>query len=144
MESDLLTRIASWSLPLFATVALTASIYWVLSKTLSNQPNNRVYRQLSFVALVVVANIVLVLALPFENETQQQLLSLFGLVITAVIALSSTTFVSNAMAGITLPGRTLFENIQEVPPGHYVRFSSRGISATSCRFAFGSTTRVMP
>jgi small conductance mechanosensitive channel len=34
-----------------------------------------------------------------------ELLGLFGLVLTAVVALSSTTFVSNAMAGLMLRGQ---------------------------------------
>jgi small-conductance mechanosensitive channel len=56
-----------------------------------------------FVLLVVsVAVITLVITLPISDETQGQVLSLLGVVLTAVIALSSTTFVANAMAGLML------------------------------------------
>ena len=131
MEPDLLTRITSWSVPLIATLALTATVYWLLGKAMSHQPNNRVYRQLGFVALSVAAMIVLVLALPLENETQQQLLSLFGLVITAVIALSSTTFVSNAMAGVTLKAMRSFRTGDFIRVGdHFGRVTAKALLHT--------------
>jgi len=108
MPEDLLTGILSWSIPLLATLVFSAAAYWGLDKAMSREPNNRVYRQLGYVTLVVFTIIVLILALPFAAETQQQLLSLFGLVLTAVIGLSSTTFVSNAMAGLTLKAMRSF------------------------------------
>jgi small conductance mechanosensitive channel len=50
-------------------------------------------------ALAIVAT---VLVLPVADGTRNRLLSLLGLVLTAMIALSSTSFVSNAMAGLML------------------------------------------
>ncbi|NKB99246.1 MAG: mechanosensitive ion channel [Pseudomonadales bacterium] len=94
--------IVAWGLPVLITVGGTFAVYWLLGKTFSQQPNNRLYKQFSQIVILLVAVVVLLLALPFEVETRGQLLSLFGLVITAIIALSSTTFVSNAMAGLTL------------------------------------------
>ncbi|MBA6413502.1 mechanosensitive ion channel [Parahaliea sp. F7430] len=64
------------------------------------------------VSLAVLAGVV---ALPLNSETQGQILSLLGLVLTAVIALSSTTFVANAMAGIMLHATQPFR------PGDYVQ-----------------------
>ena len=131
MESDLLIRITQWSIPLVATLAVTALVYWLLAKTVSQQPSNRVFRQLAFVAVAVGAMIVLVLALPFDNDTQQQLLSLFGLVITAVIALSSTTFVSNAMAGITLKAMRSFRTGDFIRVGdHFGRVTVKALLHT--------------
>lgn len=101
MEIDL-SQFMSWGLPLLLTLLGAALLQWILSRTFANQPNNRLYRQLGQLAVVIVTMIVLVLVLPINPETKGDLLSLFGLVLTAVIALSSTTFVSNAMAGVTL------------------------------------------
>jgi hypothetical protein len=42
------------------------------------------------------------LALPVAESTRGQLLSLFGIVLTGIIAFASTTFVANAMAGLML------------------------------------------
>ncbi|MGB8329288.1 MAG: hypothetical protein WCE62_04110 [Polyangiales bacterium] len=43
------------------------------------------------------------LQLPIGDAPRGQLLSLLGLLVTAAIALSSTTLLGNAMAGIMLP-----------------------------------------
>ncbi|MFV0276683.1 MAG: mechanosensitive ion channel domain-containing protein [Parahaliea sp.] len=66
-------------------------------------------------ALVSTGIVVLVVVLPLSDDTQGQILGLLGLVLTAVIALSSTTFVANAMAGIMLHITRPFR------PGDYVR-----------------------
>ena len=60
---------------------------------------------------VVVA---LIVALPLEADVRGQILSLIGVVLTAIIALSSTTFVSNAMAGIMLQATRPFK------PGDFI------------------------
>ena len=54
------------------------------------------------IVATVVAIIVVLLVLPFDDETQGQLISLFGLVLTAIVALASTNFASNAMSGLML------------------------------------------
>ncbi len=52
--------------------------------------------------------VVLLLALPVDQETHRDLFGLLGLLLTAVITLSSTTFVANAMAGVMLRGMQSF------------------------------------
>lgn len=86
---------------------ITGVAYWLLGKTF-NQPNNRLYRQLGYVAIFVLVQIILVISLPLSDATQNQLLTVFGYVLTAVIALSSTSFVSNAMAGLMLKATGTF------------------------------------
>jgi small-conductance mechanosensitive channel len=71
------------------------------------------------VVVILFGNVALVLALPLESTTTGQLLSLFGLVVTAVIALSSTTFVSNAMAGFMLRAVGGFH------PGDFIRIGEQ-------------------
>lgn len=66
-----------------------------------------------FNASVVI--IAIIIMLPLSDKTQGQILSLLGVVLTAVIALSSTTFVSNAIAGIMLQATRPFR------PGDYIR-----------------------
>ncbi len=91
-----------WLLPAGATLGVAAALFWSLRRLIPDDPSTRIIRQLVSMVVIVVANVALILALPLESTTTGQLLSLFGLVITAVIALSSTTFVSNAMAGLML------------------------------------------
>ncbi len=71
--------------------------------------------QLLVWALVSLGVIALVIVLPFSDQTQGQILSLLGVVLTAIIALSSTTFVTNAMAGVIL------HVTQPFRPGDYIR-----------------------
>lgn len=52
--------------------------------------------------IVLVGLIVLVFTIPLSDETRGQLVGLLGVTLTAIIALSSTTFVTNAMAGLML------------------------------------------
>lgn len=61
-----------------------------------------VLRHVLILLLCVAAVLLLILILPISDVMRGQILNLLGIVITAVIALSSTTFVANAMAGILL------------------------------------------
>ncbi|MBA3966179.1 MAG: mechanosensitive ion channel [Nitrospirales bacterium] len=58
--------------------------------------------------LVGVGIVLILLALPLDKETHKELFQLLALLITAVITLSSTTFVSNALAGFMLRGMQSF------------------------------------
>jgi len=101
-------QLVNWGGPTLVIFIITGLAYWLVGKTFANQPNNRLYRQLAYVGLFVVAMIVLVVALPLVAETKSQLLTLFSYSLTAVIALSSTSFVSNAMAGLMLKAMGTF------------------------------------
>ena len=70
---------------------------------------------LVMLAITGVAIVAVILALPIGETTRGQLLSLLGIVLTASIAFSSTTFVSNAMAGVMLRAVGNFR------PGDWVR-----------------------
>ena len=59
--------------------------------------------------LVGVGLVLILLAIPLEKETHKDLFQLLALLITAVITLSSATFVSNAMAGFMLRGMQSFQ-----------------------------------
>lgn len=65
-----------------------------------------------FISLVVL--LTMVVALPLTDTIRGQILSLIGIVLTALIALSSTTFVANAMAGIML------QTTQPFRPGDFI------------------------
>ncbi|MEM8768797.1 MAG: mechanosensitive ion channel family protein [Pseudomonadota bacterium] len=110
-----LDLLREWLLPVAGTVLVGLIVLWIARRAIPDEPATRVVRQLVTVAIVLIANVALVLALPLDNATTGQLLSLFGLVITAVIALSSTTFVSNAMAGFML------RSVGGFHPGDFIR-----------------------
>lgn len=64
--------------------------------------DGRLARQISQLVVVNLGLLIGVVLLPLPETTHSNLLQLLGLVGTGVIAVSSTTFVSNAMAGVML------------------------------------------
>jgi small-conductance mechanosensitive channel len=113
-------------------VAFTLGIFiWVIRRALPDEPDTRMLRQLCIVGAVLLSNIFLVLVLPLDGETRGQLLSLLGLVLTAIIALSSTTFVSNAMAGVMLRAVGGFHPGDFISVAdHFGRVTERGLLHT--------------
>ncbi len=61
-------------------------------------------RQITMLVLTALGLFLLLLIVPMSESTRNSVLSLIGLVLTGVIALSSTSFVSNVMAGLMLRG----------------------------------------
>lgn len=72
-------------------------------------------RQLSMLALVLAAVLIVILCLPLGDSTRGQVLSFLGIVVTAAIALSSTTFLGNVMAGL------MIKAVKGVRAGDFIR-----------------------
>ena len=88
-------------------------------------------RQLILLGVYIVAIISIVVSLPVANDTRNQILGLFGILLSGVIAFSSTSIVSNIMAAlvfrITKPFRTGdFMRVGE----HFGRVTESGIFDT--------------
>ena len=99
--------------PALATLILVVGGFMVsnlfLVRHYQAEPKYR-YRLLMIKFVIVIVGILLVIVvLPFSESTRGQLLSLIGIVLSATIALSSTTFVGNAMAGIMLRSLSSFK-----------------------------------
>lgn len=132
--SDLISAFGDY-IPALAATAFVAVILalgqWLL---LSRKPlgtEARLPRQLIMLLLTAAGLLLVVLLLPMSDSTRGQVLSLIGIVLTGVIALSSTTFVSNAMAGLML------RMVRSFRPGDFVsvgeefgRVTERGLFHT--------------
>ncbi len=105
---QILPPLLAWGGPLLVVGLVTAALLWLTTKSFASQPQNRLYRQLTYVAIVLVAQPVLLVSWPLEDSTRQSLFTVFGYAMTAVIAFSSTSFVSNAMAGLMLKAMGTF------------------------------------
>ncbi|MDX1496686.1 MAG: mechanosensitive ion channel family protein [Salinisphaeraceae bacterium] len=91
----------------------------------------RFKRQLIKVLFVVFSMVVLIIALPIPDSTRGQLIGLVGVVFTAMIALGSTSFVSNAMSGIMLRSVNNFKPGDFIKAGeHFGRVTDRGLFHT--------------
>ena len=78
------------------------------------KPHLAFRRQLIQLGGVLAVILALILFLPLDSELRGQLLGLYGIVLSATIALSSTTLVGNVMAGIML------KTIKSCRPGYYI------------------------
>ncbi len=128
---ELIDPIVRWGLPLIITFAVFGGIIWTVQRTVPKGPNTRIVKQLTVLVLGLLFMVAVVLAMPFELALKGELLRLFGLVVTAVIALSSTTFVSNAMSGLMLSAVRNFEPGDFIRIGeHFGRVTERGLLHT--------------
>ena len=92
--------------PLLATIAgvgvLLTGLNWFLRRRWKDDPDAQFRFQLIMLALSFAGLLAILVALPIKDALRGQLLSLIGILLTAAIALSSTTFIGNIMAGIML------------------------------------------
>jgi len=122
--------------PLVVSIVVWAAIlwgsHWLLLARQPNLGNERKFpRQLIMLALTVTAIITAILALPINESSRNQLLGLIGLIISGVVAFSSTTIVSNLMAGLLLRITKPFRMGDFVSVGeHFGRVSERGLFDT--------------
>jgi small-conductance mechanosensitive channel len=77
-------------------------VQFISKKTIQKSNSWPYQRQLVTIFLVLLGLFLSIGMLPIPADSKNQLLSVMGLVLTAIIALSSTTLVGNAMAGIML------------------------------------------
>ena len=107
-------------LPVLLAIAIGGGLIFAVRRVLvfqAGKTNENVgpLGQLALALLAGAAVVGVILALPIGDAEQGQLLSLLGLLTTAAIALASTTFLGNAMAGLML------RSIGNFRPGDFVR-----------------------
>lgn len=121
--------------PMLVTIAIIVLVLWfanwLLLRRAGLTTESRLPGQVIMLLLTATALIALVLALPVGDSTRGDLLGLLGLVLTGVIALSSTTLVSNVMAGLMLRSVKSFRNGDFIRTGeHFGRVTERGLFHT--------------
>ncbi len=108
-------------------LAITVANYLV-KKHYAEVPGHRYRQQLIMLALALVGTIAVIIALPISDSLRGQLLGLIGIVLSAAIALSSTTFIGNAIAGIMLRSLRNFRIGDFIRIGEYFgRVSEMGL-----------------
>jgi len=76
-------------------------------------------RQFTVLAIATVGLVAAVMAIPMSGETRRAVLSLISIGLTAVVAMSSTTIVSNFMAGLML------RLVRSFHPGDFIRVNEQ-------------------
>jgi small-conductance mechanosensitive channel len=97
------------------TFCLWAADWFLLKRKKELGEEGRFSRRIWMIVLSGLGAVAVMLSLPVETETRGQLLGLLGLVLTAVIALSSTTFVANIMAGL------MMRAVRSFRPGDFIQ-----------------------
>ena len=88
-------------------------------------------RLLTMMGMTLVGMVMIVLALPVESDTRNQIIGLIGLVISAVFAFSSGNIFANLMAGILLRVTSPFRVGDFIQVGeHFGRVAERGLFDT--------------
>ena len=128
---QLLTKAADL-IPTGVTLAIVALIIWFVRFTLNRRyagVSGRQFRlQLIILILSFVGLLVVILTLPVSESTIQLLLGLLGILLSAAIAFSATTFVGNIAAGLMLRAIKNFRPGDFVQVGnHFGRVSERGL-----------------
>jgi small conductance mechanosensitive channel len=97
---------------LIAIVLVTIAYQFLIKRR--PPTGNIVGRQILVALLVGIVVVVLILELPIDDAPRGQLMSLLGILVTAAVALSSTTLLGNAMAGFML------RSIRNFRPGDFI------------------------
>ena len=102
-----------------ATVALASGLLWVADRWLiqrrAHKARHRPLRQLTMIFFSLTALVAVVLSLPMDADVKKELLGLMGIVLTGIIAFSSTTFIANIMAGLML------RSVESFSPGDFIQ-----------------------
>ena len=111
-----------------AVVLVIWAVRLVLEKRNAGAPDRRFRSQLIIMVLSFLGLLVVILALPVSDAMIGQLLGLLGILLSAAIALSATTFVGNIMAGLMLRAVKNFRLGDFMRIGdHFGRVSERGL-----------------
>ena len=99
---------------LLLVLTIIGSANWLLKRRWKEKPDTQFKFQLIMLALTFSGFLAVMVGLPVGDTTRGQLLSLIGILLSAAIALSSTTFIGNIMAGIMLRA------VKSARPGDFI------------------------
>lgn len=112
-------------------VVVLAAAHWVMEKIQGMRAGRRFQSALVMLGLTMLGFVVIILSLPIGDARQGQLLSLFGIVLSAAVGLSATTFLGNTLAGFMLRGVRAFRIGDFIRIGeHFGRVTERGLVHT--------------
>lgn len=127
-------QVSEWShwLPLAATLLVIFLVHVGLRRWFVHEHAvghfSRYRAQFINMLLVVSSLLAIIIASPINNELRGQLLSLFGIVVSATIALSSTTLIGNILGGIMLRSASDMKTGDFIQVnGQFGRISQRGL-----------------
>lgn len=114
LQSETLERALVFAFALVLVVGGLALAHKRLRVYFAARPHREFHRQLIMLGLTLLGILILIVTLPVDNEMRAEVLGIFGIILSATIALSSTSLIGNAMAGL------MIRAIKNVRPGDYI------------------------
>jgi len=115
---EILTNIFQSWWPTLVTVIFFTLIYKFASQLLDRQAKGKadkgLIKSIILFTILFIAVIAFIISLPMDSESKGQITNLIGIVLSAVIGLSATTFIGNGIAGLALRMRNNFR------PGDFI------------------------
>ena len=103
----------------FFTILFFALLYYgvkfLMNRQAKGNTDSTLIRSIILFLIVMVGIISIILALPMDPDIKKEVTNIIGIVISAVLALSSATFIGNALAGIMLKA------VKNFKPGDFVQ-----------------------
>jgi small conductance mechanosensitive channel len=84
------------------TIVILSGMRYILNKVYKGREGYHFRKQIFTLVLIIISLFIFILALPLKNELKDQVLKILGLILSALIAFSSTTVLSNLIAGLML------------------------------------------
>jgi small conductance mechanosensitive channel len=119
-------------LTIIAVISVLWVLHWLLIGRSHDLGNERKFpRQIVLLGLTITGLLIIIFSLPISESSRNQLIGLLGLMISGLIAFSSTSIVSNLMAGILLRITKPFKTGDFIRVSDYFgRVSERGLFDT--------------
>ena len=122
-------------------VAVLALAHWLMEKLQGVRAGRRFQSAIVMLGLTLLGFVVIILSLPIGDARQGQLLSLFGIVLSAAVGLSATNFLGNTLAGFMLRGVRPFRIGDFIRCGeHFGRVTEQGLVHTEIQIEIVSPT----
>jgi len=107
-------------LTIIALGVCTGSVYFIfrrLNRIYQGHGDNILTKYMIMVLVILGATLVLIITLPFTNDNRSGILTILGIAVSALIAMSSTTLLSNAISGV------LLRPVWHLKPGDYFQMN---------------------
>ncbi|MEH6570334.1 MAG: mechanosensitive ion channel domain-containing protein, partial [Halioglobus sp.] len=131
LESLIVSLLPLASVMFIAGLVLSLGHYFLLVRHKSLGSEARLPRQLALLFLSIMSILAMILVAPLPDSTRNQILGLFGIVLSGSIAFSSTSFVTNFMAAVMLRVTKPFSVGDFIQVGEFFgKVSERGLFDT--------------
>lgn len=109
-------------LPLAITVVAASGVYLLVNFLLRRQSrgksDKKIIHQIVQFGILFVSLILVILVIPMSDEKRGQITNLLGILVSAIFALSSATFIGNMLAGI------LLRLVNNFKPGDFIEIGT--------------------